>query len=253
MAAEPAFLAALTRMGFSNAARTIITDPERENLRLGDLIHMDDDQVEALCSSLRKPGGTIPNPAGGQGARIPNPGTYIPARAEDNLKAACFLAKHYARTDRTLTAALLVMPRIRRYATFKVQEANYKEPDDHMKLETPNKIWDFIENFPEHLGLYNGQESRPLNYVIRTEIEIPDAEAQPPFGEPDSPFTSVRDEVISRCPHDDVHFPVDNTRVWELLKEAVQDHKHVYNWIKAYAKNKNGRAAWMTFKAHYRG
>ena len=50
MAAEPAFLAALTRMGFSNAARTIITDPERENLRLGDLIHMDEDQVEALCN-----------------------------------------------------------------------------------------------------------------------------------------------------------------------------------------------------------
>ena len=40
---------------------------------------------------------------------------------------------------------------------------------------------------------------------------------------------------------------------FEMLNEEVSDHKNITIWIKAHAKTKNGRAAWETFKEHFRG
>jgi hypothetical protein len=40
-----------------------------------------------------------------------------------------------------------------------------------MKLGKPEKILDFIEEWPENLVLYNGQNGGPLSYVICNEVE----------------------------------------------------------------------------------
>jgi hypothetical protein len=41
--------------------------------------------------------------------------------------------------------------------------------------------------------------------------------------------------------------------VFDILNDAVSDHKSVKTWIKSYASMKNGRAAGESFKNHYRG
>jgi hypothetical protein len=37
------------------------------------------------------------------------------------------------------------------------------------------------------------------------------------------------------------------------LNDAIGSHKHVKTWIKAFTKARDGRGAWIAFKAHFRG
>ena len=112
---------------------------------------------------------------------------------------------------------------------------------------------DFLDDWPEHLALYDGQNGRPLAYVIREEKEVPAERTDPAFGEIGSPYSSLRDEILGRASLDGAQYQVDNARVFELLNDAVSEHKHVKTWIKPYAVARNGRDAWFAFKAHYRG
>ena len=145
------------------------------------------------------------------------------------------------------------MDMVQRYAQFRIAEEDYKEPAVALKLVKPDKIFDFIDDWPEHLALYNGQGARPLAYVIREITTIPPHQHDPPFGEMNSAYASLRDEIMVRAEHATAAYHVDNARVFELLNDAVGDHKNVKTWIKPYASHRDGRGAWAAFKAHYRG
>ena len=149
-------------MGFNNTAVTATTDAKGENIELDDLQDFaTDDQVDDLIASLRRPGGLTPNPnAGNPGrpANIPNPGVFVAARAVDNLKTGCFVSRHFARTQRTLTADFLTAARLRTWTTFKKAEEEYEDPDEQPKLEkasTP-KTLEFIDEFPLALRNFAG-------------------------------------------------------------------------------------------------
>jgi hypothetical protein len=192
-------------------------------------------------------------PAGGGIApMIPNPGVYVSTIAELNLKVVCFMTKHYVRTSRTLTPAMVTMATVHQYAQYKEAEKDYKEPDDALKLSKPEKIIDFIEEWPESLDLYDGQNARPLSYVIRAVVAVPAEATDPRFGEPWSVYASFRDEIAARADHGAHQYQIDNARVFELLNEAVHEHTHVKTWIKPFATTRDGRSAWLAFKAHYR-
>jgi hypothetical protein len=122
-----------------------------------------------------------------------------------------------------------------------------------MKLSKPEKILDFIEEWPEYLALVDGQNGRPLSYVIRKHVIPPPQGIDPAFGEPDSQYGSLRDEIIERAPHGTPVYQLDNAAVFALLNYALSDHKNVKTWIKGYEKTKNGRGAWEAFKRHFRG
>ena len=93
--------AMINRLGFSNEARNIIIDVAREGIiTMADMAKLQDDDVDELISTLHKPGGTIPGVAGG--AAVPNPGVYVNSHTADKMKMACFMARHYAHTGRTL-------------------------------------------------------------------------------------------------------------------------------------------------------
>jgi hypothetical protein len=256
MAAPVALNAMFVRLGFSAAAATILADEDQENLSIDALLYFDDKGIQTLCATLRKPGGQIAGPApagGGAIPMIPNPGVYVSTIAELNLKVVCFMAKHYVRTSRTLMPAMVTMAKVQQYAQYKEAEKDYKEPDDALKLSKPDKIIDFIEEWPESLALYNGQNARPLSYVIREVIAVPAEGTDPTFGEPWSVYSSLRDEIAARADHGAHQYFIDNARVFELLNEAVHEHKHVKTWIKPFATTRDGRSAWLAFKAHYRG
>ncbi len=73
------------------------------------------------------------------------------------------------------------------------------------------------------------------------------------FGQVDSVYNSVRDEVIARAALDGTAYKADNKRVLELLRDAISEFEIVKVWIKGYVRSKDGRGAWMAFKAHYLG
>ena len=247
---------AFVRIGFTGATSVILADPAKENIDIEALKYFDDKGVKTLCAALRKPGGTIEGPAPLDGAvapLVPNPGTYVSMKAEVNMTIVCYMARHYYRTCRTLTAALITTDRLSRYAVFKEAEEAYKEPTEPMKLTKPDKIMDFIEEWPDHLALYDGQGGRPLAYVIREDAQVPEEATDAAFGEPRTVYTSLRNEIMNRSNHIGSHYAVDNARVFELLNNAVCDHKHVKTWIKPYVVAQDGRGAWKAFKAHYRG
>jgi hypothetical protein len=101
--------------------------------------------------------------------------------------------------------------------------------------------------------IYNGQNGRPLSYVLRDQEDIPAEADDPAFGEFGSSYGSLRDEITARADHTTPQFQVDNAKVFELLNDAIGSHKHVKTWIKAFTKARDGRGAWIAFKAHYRG
>lgn len=286
-----AFDAMLDRIGFTASARAVLTDPDKENIQIGTLRQFTDEGVQTLCKSLRNPGGTvaavapaaavaaavapppiIPIVGGRRGRRIRNvppaaaavaappvvqnirnPGVYVSALAEMNLTITCYIARHYYRTNRTLTADLITLDSIERYQMYKKAEKDYKEPDELLKLTKVDKVQDFIDDFPEHLEKYVGQDGRPLSYVIRNDVVIPDEDDDPTYGEPGCAYASFRDEIAARSSIAGNHYSVDNARVLQLLNDAIAAHTHVKAWVKDYQRSHDGRNAWFTFRTHYRG
>jgi hypothetical protein len=113
---------------------------------------------------------------------IPNPGTYISEKAELNMMITCYLACHYHQTRQNLTESLITVDRLNHYSTFKEAEEAYKEPTNTLKLTKSDKIMNFIVEWPEHLALYDGQNRRPLSYVICNKTEVPVETNDPDFG-----------------------------------------------------------------------
>jgi hypothetical protein len=256
MAAPVALNAAFIRMGFSADATVILAAADKENLTVESLQYMDDKTVETLCASLRKPGGMVDGPAPPGGAPIPqirDPGVFVSTRAEMNLKTSCYMARHYARTSRVLEAAAITEVTIFEYKQYKESEKVYKEPAEQMKLKGPDKILDFIDEWPEHIALYNGQDGRPLSYILRENEVVPPAVTDPAFGTINTIYGQPRDEIAARAAHGTPQFQVDNAKVFEMLNDAIGTHKNVKTWIKGFTKARNGRGAWFAFKAHYRG
>ena len=78
------------------ARRQVIQD-EGLNL-ITDFTEFENEDIETLCSSVRKPGRTISNPnaaAAGAPATIPNPGYSIPAICEKRLVSAAYTSQIY--------------------------------------------------------------------------------------------------------------------------------------------------------------
>jgi Asp-tRNA(Asn)/Glu-tRNA(Gln) amidotransferase C subunit len=228
------------RIGFTDASARSLCSPDGENVTLSSLAYMDENVIKILCQTMRKPGGG-------------EVGTIVPARAEMALQVTCYMSRHYLRTSRTLLPEHLTMVNIGAFTRQRQAEEGYKEPTERLKLSKPDKIIDFIEEWPEHVAKYNGQNGCPLSYVIRKDIPVADENADPPFGSPGTKYGSIRDEIQARAPHGTQEYHIDNAAVFDMLDEAISDHKNVKTWVKAYARTKDGRAAWDSFKQHFRG
>jgi hypothetical protein len=127
MAAPVALNAAFMQMGFSQEASAILADVNKENLTIASLQYLDDKGIKTLCASLCKPGRAMagPVPAGGGVAfQIPNPGVYVSTRAEMNMEAVCYLARHFACTTWTMEAGDITLVTIQTLTQCKeVEEA----------------------------------------------------------------------------------------------------------------------------------
>ena len=105
MAAIAAIRTVLGRLGFTGVAQTFITDAQGLDT-LEEFRILTDSEVESLVKVIRRPGGTIADPAPGAApdTRIPNPGIAVSLRAGNNLKLTCYYLCHKHKTSRTVNA-----------------------------------------------------------------------------------------------------------------------------------------------------
>ena len=245
---------ALALVGFSANACRIITDAQDiDSVEL--LGELDDKEVESLCNTIRKPGGTTTNPAfipaaPGQvqdptvPAEIRDPGCKISNRAEKNLKLACYFVRHMIRTDRDYTATSITAMSLKELAPLRDAEDEHKDPDDLGKLDKIGKIRECLENIEHHLTQCLSASKVPLSYVIREDVVAP--------GGQDNNYATKALEMISRAPHSSNTFAGDNARVWGIIRNVVYD-TDAYAWIKSFARSQNGRGAYLSLQTHYLG
>ena len=261
MADIVALRTALTRMGVSNNVAQEITDTQGINT-LDELKILTDTEIETLCKAIRRPGGTMPNPAvaaaGGVAAaqlagiplEIQNTGHVISARAENNLKLAAYFLRFKERTSRTVTAADVVLDDVRALKTHKLWEETHEDVDD--KPEINEKDWPrTIEAMEEYFRGCLGTSSKiPLAYVIRKE-EAPSADPPAPG------WTSKAEELIGRAPiragaNYVPNYLADNVKVWELLSGLTRNHA-CWTYCKPFMRARDGRGAFLALRNHFLG
>jgi hypothetical protein len=75
----------------------------------------DDDDIESVCKSIRKPGGG-------------EDGTVVTHTAESNAKLLCYYLQHQKRRLRPFNHILMTLANIRTLRSLREQEKNHKEP-----------------------------------------------------------------------------------------------------------------------------
>ena len=222
---------------------------------ISDFLEFDKDAIEVLCSSVRKPGGTIPNPDVanlGAPAEIPNPGYGIPAICEKRLIAAAYTAKVYDMIGREINPDTMSRLRIKKYDTHRLLMEDHEDPE---KLQVVSKSFGIIRAMdivPSHLRDRLGVRKIPLSYVIRERADP--GNAPPPIaGQPTSAnFTSITDELIHYAPHEGDEYSEDNAKVFQILQDMVAGTSFESS-VKSFQRRRDGRSAYLALVQHNLG
>ena len=101
-----------------------------------------------------------------------------------------------------------------------------------------------VDDLAEAIRKPGGTKLNPQRAVLRAETDRWDTE-----------FEGAINEVarVSVDATVNTHFNTDNGCVFDLLNDAVKDHQRVQTWIKSFLAKRDGRDAWIAFKAHYLG
>ena len=252
MAEAVAIRAALQRMGCTQAAALLLTD-NQEMDELAEFALLKDDEVENLCKVIRRPGGTMPNPnaaVDGQPAQIPNPGSAVSLRAENNLKLMCYFLRYKDRTSRGVVAGDVTLANVRALRDHKEWEENHTDVD---APEINTKDWPrTIEAIEEYLRGCLGVSKIPLAYIVRAAVAVPEG------ADPAGNYDSKQDELIARAPHVDADneptatYLADRLKVWELISDLTREHD-CWTYVRPAQRSRNGRMAFVGLKGHYLG
>lgn len=183
-----------------------------------DFLTLTEKDIADICSNIRKPGGTIANPAliagGGQPALIPNPGTPIGYVHEKRLKMLRYYRLHLQRIERPFNDGTATLGRLASVYALKEEEDLADDDDVHLpaKLTTIDKVRLTLENIDDYLIRKRGISGVPLAYVVRPDVALPVAGDDPGFGNP-----SFALEMIRRAPHTGSFFQRDNIAVWNVI------------------------------------
>ena len=222
---------------------------------LADFLEFDKDAIEIVCSSIRKPGGTIANPnANVQGAPayVPNPGFSIPAICEKRLIAAAYTAKIYDMIGRDITPETMSRSRIKKFDAHRTIMEDHEDPE---KLQVVSKTFGIVKAMdlvPSHLRDRLGVRKVPLSYVIRETADTGNAPL-PAANEPVSPgFTSITEELIHYTPHTGDEYAEDNAKVFQILQDMVSGTSFESS-VKTFQRRRDGRAAYLALVQHNLG
>jgi hypothetical protein len=246
-----------SRIGFDNGAEDSIVDVQQIN-SVAELGYLTDLNVHDLCTTIRKPGGYMPNPAFVAGQvpalppMVPYLGIMVSTRAEGNMKLASYTVRHNNRISRTTNVATMNPTSLRRLVHLKLKEEEKPDPPTAPKIDHKNwpKTMDAIHDY--FTGVL-GETKVPLAYVIRDTVEVtPEADDLP------RNYASPEDEMVARMPHQDangVDLPTylhDRSRVWQTMSEICQDDKS-WTYVKPFQRSRDGRGAYRALHTHYLG
>ena len=247
------------RLGFSEpAANAILTG--QNIVSLEDIRELDESRCSNLCKNLRRPGGTIPNPAA-QGANpppgvqenIPNPGLAVSESAEFNLQLAVYFLRHQQRVSRPVPIGGVTLNAVRALRVTREAEEKHKNPTVLPKIDP--KDWPkTIDGIQDYLRRYLGSTGIPLGYVTRQQ------EAVLPAALDTTVYNTVRDEMIARAPHFEADgqthtqtYKEDRAKVWELLTEICGTRMDCWTYIECGQPNQDGRAGFLGLYNNYLG
>ena len=222
---------------------------------LEDFPEFDKDAIEVLCSSVRKPGGTIANPdAGNPGApaRIPNPGYNIPAICEKRLISAAYTSRVYDMIGRNISTATMTRNRIKQFQAYRNMMNEHEDPE---KLQPVSKTFGIVKAMdmvPSHLRDRLGVRKVPLIYVIREDPTPGDAPLPAPNSPTSANFTSIADELIYYTPHQGDEYAEDNAKVFQILQDMVSGTSFESS-VKTYQRRRDGRGAYFALCQHNLG
>ena len=140
---------------------------------MSELAEFGKDDITTLCTSVRKPGGTIVDPADAT-RTIPNPGQSIPSMCETRLILAAYGASIYTLIDRLpILPNMLSRTWLKQFKLHKDMVDNHTSPEDLPEISKNFGIMKFIDQFPAYLREMNGVQGIPLSYVIRVNENPP--------------------------------------------------------------------------------
>ena len=245
-----------------------IGDPleRREAVRLEgletiqDFAEFEKEDVETLCASIRKPGGTIPNPnAGNPGAppTIPNPGYPIPAICEKRLISAAYTAKIYAMIGREINMTTMNRERLNKFDAHKKLVDEHEDPERLPQVSKTFGIIKAMDLIPGHLRERLGLEKVALSYIIRKDATPPALQAQEDTREkPNSAtgpgFDSIMEELIVHAPHSGIAFKEDNAKVFQIIQDMIAGTSYESS-IKSHQRARSGREAYLALLKHNLG
>ncbi len=224
-------------------------------------LDLNDDLIDDICNHIRKPGGT-------------GSGHPVALVAVTRFKLGVFFVKHHSRISRK-------WPKIKdidRTALDSIKDQKILEDDYDSSKDIPIKELHLdessapacFEKIKTILASIRGASGVPLAYVVRARLVPEDQYADPGWGEEDSDYTTIDDELIARAPildedviypDDDEHeedgtfhpkFIVDMRRVWTILLTAF-GASQPWKLVKKHGRNQNGRKAWRTLHDHFFG
>ena len=154
--------------GPDSGARRVAVQNEGLTI-IDDFVDFDDDSIKTLCSSIRKPGGTILDPDDNT-KRITNPDHSIPAICEKRLKQAAYGARIYEGVGRQIAHLSLSRNRLKLFQEHRDIIENHDEPEKLPVVSKTFNIMKAMDLVPNHLRDRLGVDKVSLAYVIRYEV-----------------------------------------------------------------------------------
>jgi hypothetical protein len=212
--------------------------------------NLDADDVKAMCVSLKKPGGEIPNPRAnmrGQPPMIANPGVLIPIIIEKRLQQFRYFVHHMLRTQRQVILAHATLAHLTDVHKMEKEDENSTAPTLPKKIEKVDTVGvrNAMEDLDTYLAIKRGATGVPLAYVTRESSQLPSKDLG--YGRP----TPV-EEMIRRAPHSGNDYLADNRDVWEVINHVAHGGP-AWGWVSDYSRSKDGRKAYKSLRKHYLG
>ena len=230
------------------------------------LIDYDEDLLKNLKKDLSNPPGTIPDPnfvppapVEGQpvavAPQIPRPAYVLNPLSLDKLRIAADLIRYYQIVGRPVTQLNVRWNGHMTHYSQYMKARDAKDEDDTPSVPKVTKnltITHWVDSFELHLEKCLGAHKVPLAYVIR-ERDVPEAAdalvAHRPYG---ARAGSITQELIMRASHDDPMYSHDNTRVYEMIEQAVRSTMYS-STLSGFKRSKNGRGVWKAILAQHVG
>lgn len=240
------------QIGVSNAQlRNKLLDEGVAYDTIADFVEED---IQSLCSSVRRPGGQITD---AQGNQVRDAGIAVPFLVEKRLKIACYAARYYKLVGRPIDATSMTWQLISQFEPFKEMQDEHSDPEDLPPVSKSLPILKWMEVFESYLQNSLGVSKVPLAYVTRAVADVENIAENPLLAQNPKPFGrkygSFYEEMIGRVSHELPFFDADNRTVLELLVKSFKEYPSLMSSIRPHQKRGDGRAALAAVVLHNMG